>query len=314
MNEYLKSGRQALRSLYFLIIGLALTKSISTLFASNGVTNQFSLPNLSEGFLFLVFMSFITRFSLGAYRVLSADIEIEHRRPKIVCDIIGFFIQALAFYVYSVNFYDLMLSQYTIIFISLTDLIWLLILRIGYKIRGDVDAQWLKHNVIIILLLGINILVFHAKSFVGISFLIIVSAIAAALDFVKNADFYFSTKNSPALRIFVAGPYGDSEPKKVIETNVDRAREIGKELALKGHFPFIPHTMLHGWETDKRFTVENFKSIDFQWLDFCDALYFIAPSTGANIEKERASKRGLQIFTSLDAVPTVVNHKATKAV
>lgn len=307
MNEYLKSGRQALRSLYFLIIGLALTKSISILFASKALANQFALPTLSEGVLFLVFMSFITRFSLGAYRVLSADIEIEHRRPKIVCDIIGFFIQALAFYVYSVNFYDLLLSQYTIIFISLVDLIWLLILWIGYKIRGDVDAQWLQHNVIIILLLGFNILTFHTRPFIGMSFLIIVSGIAAALDFVKNADFYFSTKSTPALRIFVAGPYGDNEPKKVIQANVNRAREVGKELALKGHYPFIPHTMLHGWETDKRFTVENFKSIDFQWLDFCDALYFIAPSAGANVEKERASKRGIHIFTSLDDVPTVIN-------
>ena len=93
--------------------------------------------------------------------------------------------------------------------------------------------------------------------------------------------------------------------KNVIESNVQAARDVGKELALRGHFPFIPHTMLHGWETDNRFTVSHFKAIDLKWLEFCDALFFIGPSTGANEELDFATRRGLQVFKSIDQVPRV---------
>ena len=61
--------------------------------------------------------------------------------------------------------------------------------------------------------------------------------------------------------------------------------------------------MLHGWELDQRFGVDQFKEIDFAWLEFCDALYFIAESPGANIEKELAQHRGLQVFTDMRQVP-----------
>lgn len=296
MNEYLKSGRQALRLLYFLVISYSITKSISILFTSG---NDFSLPPPNKAILFCVFLSFISRFFLGAYRVLSEDIEIELRRTKILIDIFGFFIQALLFYVFSLNYYDLIFSQWSILLICTVDLIWLAILALRYGIKSPTYRRWMIHNWVFIAFCIYNIFWLQ-----NLYWLLVLSIIALILDFWFNGDFYFA-RASAGLRIFVAGPYGDNQPKKVIAANVQRARDVGKELALKGHFPFIPHTMLHGWETDHRFTVENFKSIDFKWLEFCDALFFIAPSTGANIEKEIATQRGLQIFKSLDQVPNV---------
>jgi len=109
----------------------------------------------------------------------------------------------------------------------------------------------------------------------------------------------------PGLTIFVAGPYGDNKSQAEKNANVETAKEIGKQIALKGHFPFIPHTMLQGWEMDDRFTTEHFKRIDFQWLEFCDALYFIGESPGANVEKEIATKKGLQIFEKIEDVQEV---------
>ncbi len=296
MHEYLKSGRQALRLLYFLVISLALTKAITTLFT---VGERFSLPTIENSLLFFIFLSFATRFFLGAYRVLSEDIDIEVRRPKITVDVIGFFIQALSFYVYSLNYYDLSLSQWMIIIICLVDLIWLAVLAYGYGIKSRTFREWMLHDIFFTLLAALNIFVWHS-----VGLLLVASIIALVADFWINVDFYFS-RTLTGLRIFVAGPYGDDQPKKVIEKNVERARDLGKELALKGHFPFVPHTMLHGWETDARFTLEHFKAIDFKWLEYCDALFFIAPSAGADVEKEIATQKGLRIFTSLDQVPIV---------
>jgi hypothetical protein len=127
--------------------------------------------------------------------------------------------------------------------------------------------------------------------------------VAFVVDLYVNREFYFAIEATPGLRIFVAGPYGDNEPPEVIEQNVRNAESVGKQLALKGHFPFIPHTMLHGWETDKRFTVDHFKSIDFRWLDFCDALYFIAHSAGTDAEVDYAVQKGLTVFSRLEDVP-----------
>ena len=80
------------------------------------------------------------------------------------------------------------------------------------------------------------------------------------------------------------------------EANVEKAREIGKKLALKRTLPPIPHTMLHGWEMDTDYSVDDFKRIDFQWLEFCDALYFIDESPGAMLRKRLQLKEDCQIL------------------
>jgi hypothetical protein len=154
MNEYLKSGRQALRLLYFLIISLSITNSIKLLFT---VDNKFILPATERIILFAVFLSFITRFFLGAYRVLSEDIEIELRRPKIITDVFAFFIQALTFYVYSLNYYDLLFAQWIIVFICLVDLIWLGTLASCFKIRPTTFREWMVNNIVLIIILPCNI-------------------------------------------------------------------------------------------------------------------------------------------------------------
>jgi hypothetical protein len=295
MNDYLKSGRQALRLLYFLIIGLAITKAVTSLFVIN---EQFRIPNGIDTWLFIVFISFVTRFFLGAYRVLSFDIDVELRRSKIIVDIIGFFVQALAFYVFALNYNHVVAAQWMIIIICAIDIVWLLFLAVFFQIIDNTFTQWIIHNVIMVVFLALNLIFWN-----NIALFVSASLIAFIVDFAFNHNFYFSIKSSSGLRIFVAGPYGDHQPKEIIESNVEKAREVGKQLALMGHFPFIPHTMLHGWETDDRFTIQHFKSIDFNWLEFCDALYFIAPSPGANIELAIASKKGLQIFRDMHEVP-----------
>lgn len=297
MFEYLKSVRKAIRLIYVLIISLAFTEALKSLFIQNDI---FKLPKSQDIILVLIFFSFITRFFMGAYRILSYDIEVEISRPKIIIDSIGFSFQALVFYVFSLIYHNFLFTQWLIIIICIVDLVWLALLAVIFKIKEDTYNQWQTHNIVISCFVLLNIFYFA-----NLILLLIVSFLAFVIDFVYNREFYFSLKKSPGLRIFVAGPYGDNETEEVKEKNVEVAKQIGKELALKGHFPFIPHTMLHGWEMDKRFTIEIFKTIDLKWLEFCDALFFIAESSGSNEEKYQAVKKGLQIFTDLEKVPHV---------
>lgn len=297
MHEYSKSGRQVLRMLYFLIISMSLTKAISTCLV---VDNKFSNPTLEHLALFVVFFSFTTRFCLGAYRVMSENVEVELRRPKIMVDTIGFFFQAMIFYVYSLNYYGHFHAQVMTGVLCFVDLVWLSVLAIGYGIKSKTFSQWVAHNIVFLCFLAVNVFLLKRNT----ALFLVASAVAFVFDMIKNFDFYFPPA-AGGLRIFVAGPYGDKGPKKVIQMNIQRACDVGKELALKGHFPFIPHTMLQGWETDRRFTIDHFKSIDFNWLEHCDALFFIAPSPGANVEKELATRKGIRVFTTMEDVPVV---------
>lgn len=295
MQEYLKAGRQAVRWIYVLIAGLAIKKAIEVLFQPAGT---FVLPSWESIALFMVFFSFISRFLLGAYRVLSYDIEVEAKRAKIVIDAVSLFVQALLFYVFSLSFSDLTTAQWTVVVICGWELLWLVLLWVCFEIIEKTTRVWVFHDLLVIGLVLLNVFVWNS-----VVFLVSAAIVGAALNFWINADFFFSFKQSHRLRIFVAGPYGDYEEQEVRDRNVDAARNIGKELALRGHFPFIPHTMLHGWEMDERFSVDHFKEIDFSWLEFCDALYFISDSPGANVEKDLAMHRGLQVFTDLKQVP-----------
>jgi hypothetical protein len=295
MQEYLKAGRQAVRWVYVLIAGLAIKKAIEILLQPAG---SFALPSIDSFALFMVFFSFISRFLLGAYRVLSYDIEVEVKRGKIIIDAISLFVQAILFYVFSLSFIDRIASQWTVVIICGWELLWLVLLWAWFGIIERTTRVWVIHDIVVIPFVLVNLFLVHS-----IVFLVGVAIVAAVSNFWINADFFFSFKQSYRLRIFVAGPYGDYEAQETRDRNVETARNIGKELALRGHFPFIPHTMLHGWELDDRFHVQHFKEIDYAWLEFCDALYFIAESPGANAERDLALRRGLQLFTDLEQVP-----------
>jgi hypothetical protein len=105
------------------------------------------------------------------------------------------------------------------------------------------------------------------------------------------------------MRIYIAGPYGDQLPKDQIRRNVEAADNVARALAKMGHTPFCPHKMTWGWEDDPELDKDDFLRIDLEWLELCDALFFIAPSPGADIERREAERRGIKVFTKLEEVP-----------
>lgn len=110
------------------------------------------------------------------------------------------------------------------------------------------------------------------------------------------------------LRIYVAGPI-TSHNKEIVKNNICNAKKIGEEILKLGHLPYVPHTHFSDWDLDIHDFYEVFQLHGEDLLEkWADALYFIAPSRGANREKEKAEKLGLKIFTSLDEIPLLDKH------
>lgn len=94
---------------------------------------------------------------------------------------------------------------------------------------------------------------------------------------------------------------------RIAHQNTLNAISVGLGLIEKGHFPFIPHlTHFIHMHSEIALSKTFYRSYDMIWLKFCDALYFIAPSEGANRELRIAEQSGLRIFRRMREVPTVV--------
>lgn len=104
--------------------------------------------------------------------------------------------------------------------------------------------------------------------------------------------------------VYVAGPYSDENPDQVW-LNVQRAEQAGKALMLKGHFPFIPHTMTNGLGGDADLDYEDFLRLGLAWVKRCDWFLYLGPSPGADRELAEAQSQGMPVFYSVDEVPKV---------
>jgi hypothetical protein len=110
------------------------------------------------------------------------------------------------------------------------------------------------------------------------------------------------------LKIYVAGPYSaPSEEER--EQNTRRAIEAGLALFKLGHTPFIPHLThyvdLHAHRTGVVMSWDDYIRLDLEWLDVCDALLYLGPSKGADIELQYALKTGKRVFQSLSEIEPV---------
>lgn len=116
--------------------------------------------------------------------------------------------------------------------------------------------------------------------------------------------------------IYISGPYSPDSPQnettltpqQQIEENIEKANVIALEIAKKGHFPFVPHTMMRGWEDQHGIERALALNICEKWVEKCDALFFISPSVGAEIERQLAQKLGLPIYGKVDDIPESNNN------
>jgi hypothetical protein len=109
--------------------------------------------------------------------------------------------------------------------------------------------------------------------------------------------------------IYISGPYSPPQEKtpeaqqKIVGANIERAEQVAVELTKKGHIPFVPHTMMRGWEDENKVSREEAMNVCHKWIEKCDALFFLGSSKGAESERKVAVERGIPIYRYLRDVP-----------
>ena len=89
--------------------------------------------------------------------------------------------------------------------------------------------------------------------------------------------------------------------------NVERAMKIGYQLLRRGHSPYIPQ-LTHYWHLFIQSQAINvprdrWMELDLAWLRVSEAMFFLGPSPGANVELNHARLLGLTIYLSLEEIP-----------
>lgn len=108
------------------------------------------------------------------------------------------------------------------------------------------------------------------------------------------------------MKIYIAGPYSaDTWEGKQI--NTDKAVWAGVQVILKGHNPYIPHLTHYpdkiAFDNNIEISWEKWMELDDEWLNLCDALLFLSPSKGANLELKKAKQLGKIIFYNIESIP-----------
>lgn len=114
-----------------------------------------------------------------------------------------------------------------------------------------------------------------------------------------------STSSPLKHNIYVAGPF-TAMSDAARRDNISRASTIGWQLMRKGHRAHVPHAATCRWHG--RLGREPIMDLDLSIIDaWASALFYMAPSLGADVELARAEENGLVIFRSLEEVPDLRN-------
>lgn len=108
---------------------------------------------------------------------------------------------------------------------------------------------------------------------------------------------------STPLCIYIAGPLTGGDRMR----NIQDAIDAGISCMRRGHHPFIPHlshyTDDRARDCDIVFPYERWLEVDLAWVERADALLYLAPSPGADLELAYARELEKVVFTSFDQVP-----------
>jgi len=115
------------------------------------------------------------------------------------------------------------------------------------------------------------------------------------------------------MRIFIAGPYGDTNPRADIEHNIEVADAVGREFMRQGFQVYIPHKMSDGWESDNTITLQQCLELDKSFIKhWAEALVRIPGySKGADGEVAYARSLGLAI-KGYDTLPCLADIRGCK--
>lgn len=198
-RETRQSSTSALKMVYYVIIGLAITEALYRTFLREGSflgLQAFASNNLSSTILLFALLPTICRFVHGASIHLDM---ISEKRYKPAFDFIGFFVQASLFYLMAVSLERPLVFLFLFGLMLLSDALWLIFLRlIKYIDLSWTEKQWLGSDfciiIVFIILYKIDKTIAYFWSAIAI---LIVASMATFFDYFLNKDFYFPTSESP---------------------------------------------------------------------------------------------------------------------
>ena len=116
-----------------------------------------------------------------------------------------------------------------------------------------------------------------------------------------------------ALRIYIAGPLG-AKTKEERSGHIELADNVGRELFIQGHIPFVPHTQSAAWFADERPQFKDYDllvaNLDIPWLLVCDGIWLLPNwegSRGTMMEVKAAQEAGNYFFDARHPVPDLEN-------
>jgi len=193
-DQVRQSSANALKTVYYVIVGLAIAEALSRTFVKHGIfigLQCFRRENLPCSLLLCTFLPTICRFVHGASLHLDAP---SGKRFKPLIDFCAFLMQASFFYLMALSLDKLTTFLLFFGLMLLSDAVWLIVL-IAKKYIDELSAyanQWLLSDFCIILCLGLTYLISTKTEEVWPSlFIFLVSFLAAIGDYWKNKGLYF---------------------------------------------------------------------------------------------------------------------------
>jgi hypothetical protein len=195
-----RSSISALKTIYYVIIGLAITEALKRTFTEGGQFLEMQIFHPNRLLLVLAFMITICRFVHGASIHLG---EFSEKKHKPIVDFLGFILQGSLFYIMAIALNKTLWFLIFFFCMLFLDTIWIIILTAcKFIIPTPTEKQWLKSNVI---MMSLFFVLFFVGQFIDNTFssiftvLYIVAAAseAAYFDYNRNWDrFYFPKKKN----------------------------------------------------------------------------------------------------------------------
>lgn len=192
-DDIRRSTKEALKTVYYIIIGLAIIQALSRTFLIEGSFigwQVFSKVNLSTTLLLFALFPTVCRFVHGASIHLGIS---AHKRFKPIIDFIGFLLQASLFYMMAISLGNPRAFIMAYVLMLFVDSLWLILLGIiRYHRLRFTEIEWLISDVIIIIVFIFFYFLYRDNPAVWIVWSVMLVSLAAAFtDYILNRNFYF---------------------------------------------------------------------------------------------------------------------------
>lgn len=193
-DEVRQSSANAIKTVYYVIVGLAIAEALSRTFVKHGLfigLGCFKKENFPCFLLLCAFFPTICRFVHGASLHLDAPSE---KRFKPLLDFCAFLMQGSFFYLMALSLDRLTTFILFFGFMLLSDAIWLILLKAkGYLNElSEYANQWLCSDICTIVFLVLIYLISKKTENVWPSlFILVISSLSSIIDYWRNRDLYF---------------------------------------------------------------------------------------------------------------------------